>query len=240
MWQIKGYCSTDCGEENDDKDEEKAREAKARASAAAAIANAGDEDEEYYDYYDEEEEGAEGQEVPDLMVVGTGIAVSSSQEETKENVADPASTIAREREELKVPEEERKAIEQMSDIEKNIIAKQDKAAEVKKAEKSEADKDFSWWQHDDGQTYFCVSTKDQYEFKPGQQIFTSYGRRSNKFLLTFYGFCIADNRHDSVVMRIRRSIDSDSRLTVDGIVQMLVLSNEEIESGSHREIELEK
>ena len=41
-------------------------------------------------------------------------------------------------------------------------------------------------------------------------------------------------------MRIRRSIDSDARLTAEGIVQQLVLSNEEIELGARREIELER
>jgi len=90
----------------------------------------------------------------------------------------------------------------MSDIERSIIAKQDSAMAVKKKEESK--KDFSWWSYDDPRTYFCVSTSSKYAFKPGQQIFTSYGRRSNKFLLTFYGFCIPNNRHDSVIMRIRR------------------------------------
>ena len=41
-------------------------------------------------------------------------------------------------------------------------------------------------------------------------------------------------------MRIRRSINSDSRLTTEGIVEQLVLTNEEIETGYRREIELEK
>ena len=112
-----------------------------------------------------------------------------------------------------MPMEERKIIEQMSEIEKAIIKKVDTEAEQKKVEKS-----FSWWHFDDPSTYFCVSTKSKYSFKPGQQIFTSYGRRSNRFLLTFYGFCIEDNRHDSVIMRIRRQINSDSRLTLDGII----------------------
>ena len=38
-----------------------------------------------------------------------------------------------------MPEEERKMIEQMSDIERNIIAKQDKEAKAKKAEKEKQD-----------------------------------------------------------------------------------------------------
>ena len=58
--------------------------------------------------------------------------------------------------------------------------------------------------------------------------------------MTFYGFCITDNRHDSVVMRIRRKLNSGNRLTMDGIVEQLVLSPEEIESGCRKEIELEK
>ena len=41
-------------------------------------------------------------------------------------------------------------------------------------------------------------------------------------------------------MRIRRSIDSDARLTAEGIVQQLVLTNQEIEEGARREIELER
>ena len=41
-------------------------------------------------------------------------------------------------------------------------------------------------------------------------------------------------------MRIRRSIDSDARLTPEGIVQQLVLTNQEIEEGARREIELER
>ena len=114
------------------------------------------------------------------MVVGTGIgagaaasqdgaastttASSAAAGATEESKVDPAVLMAREREELKVPEEERKMMGQVSDIEKKILAKQDKEA---KAKKEEAEKDYSWWRFDDPQTYFCVSTKDQYAFKAG-------------------------------------------------------------------------
>ena len=139
---------------------------------------------------------------------------------------------------MKMPEMERKLNEQMSEIEKNIVAK----ADAKLAEKIEEEKtpDYNWWHYNDDKTYFCVSTQSQYTFKPGQQIFTSYGRRSNKFLMTFYGFCITDNRHDSVVMRIRRKLDATNRLTMDGIVEQLVMSPADIEAGSRRQIELER
>ena len=136
IWQIKGYCSTDCGEENDEQDE---KDGKKQPEAEE------EGDEEYYEYYDEEEEG-EGAEAPDLMVVGTGITAGAQEEEKK---LDAAQVIAKEKESLKVPEEERKMAEQMSDIEKKIIAKQDKEAKAKQAEKEEKDKDFSWWKFDD-------------------------------------------------------------------------------------------
>ena len=72
IWQQRGYCSTDCAEENDDEDPGK----KKTAAEAAA------EEDEYDEYYDEEEED-------------------------EESKADPTSAIEKEKEELKVPEEER-------------------------------------------------------------------------------------------------------------------------------------
>ena len=129
IWQQKGYCSTDCGEDNDDN----AADKKAAGGdsgvpqlvAADATGDGGDEDEEY-EYYDEEEDEAE---------------------ESKADPSDPQQVIEREREERKVPEEERKLIAQMSDIERSIVAKQEKAAREKKA--ASKVKDFSWWRYDD-------------------------------------------------------------------------------------------
>ena len=56
-------------------------------------------------------------------------------------------------------------------------------------------------------------------------------------MLTFYGFCIDDNKHDSVVMRIYRKLPSDARLSVEGIVEALVLSPEQVVEGYRKEIE---
>ena len=99
------------------------------------------------------------------MVVGTGIgagaaasqdgaastttASSAAAGATEESKVDPAALVAREREELKVPEEERKMMGQVSDIEKKILAKQDKEEADKKAAKETAEKDYSWWRFDD-------------------------------------------------------------------------------------------
>lgn len=208
VWQQYDYYSTDCMEENEDH-EDKKKNKKAEEEEDDY------EDDEYY-YYDEED----------------------GDEETKDDTSDPASSIAKEKEDMKLPEIERQLIAQMSAIERDIVKKHEGKAAQKKVEDTKPD--YSWWHYDDPNTYFCVSTHKNYKFNPGDQIFTSYGRRSNKFLLTFYGFCIANNRHDSVVMRIRRKISPDSRLTIDSIVQQLIITPEEIESGSRREIELNR
>lgn len=36
----------------------------------------------------------------------------------------------------------------------------------------------------------------------GEQIFNSYGRRSNRFLLLWYGFTFPGNKYDSVAFRL--------------------------------------
>lgn len=49
-------------------------------------------------------------------------------------------------------------------------------------------------------TYFIISS-DKY-IKKGEEIFNSYGRRSNKFLLIWYGFTHFNNKYDSVQFRL--------------------------------------
>jgi len=143
IWQQKGYYSTDCGEENDEREERK--KGKEAGDAAGGEEEDDDDEDEYY-YYDEEDED----------------------EETKKEGAaeiDPLKVIEKEKEELKMPEVERKLVEQMSDIEKELIAKQDKKLAAKREEKKKPD--YSWWHYDDPSTYFCISTQSHYTFKEG-------------------------------------------------------------------------
>lgn len=67
-----------------------------------------------------------------------------------------------------------------SELEKKIMQKNDK--ESKKKNKY-ADEEFKWWNYDDKETYFVLTTKRKSTYKKGEQIFNCYGRRSNKFLL---------------------------------------------------------
>lgn len=52
---------------------------------------------------------------------------------------------------------------------------------------------------DDADSFFIVTTNTF--IKKGEQIFNSYGRRSNRFLLVWYGFTHFNNKYDSIIFR---------------------------------------
>ena len=62
--------------------------------------------------------------------------------------------------------EEKKYMEQMSDIEKNILEKNDYFDKRKKTKYT--DEDFKWWKYDDRDTYFSVATKRKNVYKKGE------------------------------------------------------------------------
>ena len=66
----------------------------------------------------------------------------------------------------KIPKEERAMMEEMSEIEKSIIAKREKEVIEKKKEDKIKSKD--WWTYDDPNIYFTVSTQSRYSFEPGE------------------------------------------------------------------------
>ncbi|KAL4510604.1 hypothetical protein ABPG72_004758 [Tetrahymena utriculariae] len=62
------------------------------------------------------------------------------------------------------------------------------------------DTEFKWYQSQTENTYFAVTTEQAY--KKGEQIFLCYGRRTNKFLLQWYGFAFQNNLFDSFGFRM--------------------------------------
>ena len=66
----------------------------------------------------------------------------------------------------------------------------------------EEDESFKWWQYDDAQNYFVLATKYKADYKPGEQVYNCYGRRSNRFLFTNYGFVLRHNKYNSLSFRI--------------------------------------
>ena len=50
------------------------------------------------------------------------------------------------------------------------------------------------------------------DFNPGDQLFMSYGNRSNQFLLQHYGFVFEDNGYDSYSFNVRMDLKTDQKL----------------------------
>lgn len=53
---------------------------------------------------------------------------------------------------------------------------------------------------DEKNSYFIVAAHRN--LKVGEEVFNSYGRRSNRFLLIWYGFTHFNNKYDSVCFRL--------------------------------------
>ena len=64
--------------------------------------------------------------------------------------------------------------------------------------------DYSWWRgvEDDRGVYFAMGTKFSSHYRKGDQLFNCYGRRTNRFLLVNYGFCLRQNKYNSLGFKV--------------------------------------
>lgn len=74
--------------------------------------------------------------------------------------------------------------------------------EYNSSEEEDDEENFAWYNHTDDQTYFVLCTKHKNVYNPGQQVFHCYGRRTNRFLLLNYGFCLNNNKYNSLSFRV--------------------------------------
>lgn len=50
--------------------------------------------------------------------------------------------------------------------------------------------------------YYCMSSRNKTYYKKGDQLFNCYGRRTNRFLLINYGFCLRNNKYNSLGFKV--------------------------------------
>eukprot|EP01017_Pseudomicrothorax_dubius_P051575 TRINITY_DN9960_c0_g1_i3.p1 TRINITY_DN9960_c0_g1~~TRINITY_DN9960_c0_g1_i3.p1 ORF type:complete len:524 (-),score=127.06 TRINITY_DN9960_c0_g1_i3:45-1616(-) len=67
-------------------------------------------------------------------------------------------------------------------------------------DEEEDDEKFPWYNTLDDQIYFLVATHADQKVEKNQQLFYFYGSRTNKYLLSWYGFCYSNNRYDSCLL----------------------------------------
>ena len=74
--------------------------------------------------------------------------------------------------------------------------------EYNSSEEEDDEENFAWYKDDDKDTYFVLCTKYKNVYGPNQQVFHCYGRRTNRFLLLNYGFCLNNNKYNSLSFRV--------------------------------------
>jgi len=77
---------------------------------------------------------------------------------------------------------------------------------------SELAENYSWFNIKDPDTYFCLATKHKNIIEAGHQVFHCYGRRTNRYLLQGYGFCLENNKYNSLSFRVWLDFNDKSKV----------------------------
>ena len=85
--------------------------------------------------------------------------------------------------------------------------KQRKRLEMLNADNQEDDyydmnEDFTWWNHFDENVYYAMGAKFKTYYRKGDQLFNCYGLRTNRFLMLNYGFCLRNNKYNSLGFKV--------------------------------------
>lgn len=62
--------------------------------------------------------------------------------------------------------------------------------------------DHAWYSWDLTEAFFILRTSEKTSFAKGKEIFFTYGKRSNAFLLQHYGFSLPFNVYDSLKIKV--------------------------------------
>ena len=89
------------------------------------------------------------------------------------------------------------------------------------------DEDFAWYTYEmRDKTYFAFVNCERRPIKKGDQAYYCYGKRSNAFLLLNYGFCIPDNKYDSLIVRVKLNVEVKDHDLTDYSVIIPALESE--------------
>lgn len=66
----------------------------------------------------------------------------------------------------------------------------DSITEFQSSEEENEEENYAWFNDKDPANYFCLCTRTKNMIEKDQQVFVCYGRRTNRYLLCAYGFCL--------------------------------------------------
>lgn len=77
---------------------------------------------------------------------------------------------------------------------------------------------FIWYKGPaDPDNYFTMSTRSNDSFEKDQQILCCYGRRSNTYLMAVYGFCLKNNKYNSLRFKVWVDFTQDEKARLEAI-----------------------
>jgi hypothetical protein len=68
-----------------------------------------------------------------------------------------------------------------------------------------------WFNPDDEDVYFSMNSRHRSCYRHGDQLFNSYGLRTNRFLILNYGFAIRQNKYNSLGFKVFVNYTSDDK-----------------------------
>lgn len=66
------------------------------------------------------------------------------------------------------------------------------------SDEDDEEENFAWYNINDADTYFVLTTMTKQVYKKDDQVFHCYGRRTNQYLLRNYGFALRSNKYNSL------------------------------------------
>ena len=129
-----------------------------------------------------------------------------NQENTEENsVKDTESTAINSTkcEEIDQANNEKKCVIKKASPEKN--GKTNLDTKDLSSDESDSQEKFPWYCTTDEDVYYILANNDNMQIKKNDQLFISYGKRNNRYLLCWYGFSLKYNVFDSLGFRINMS-----------------------------------
>lgn len=87
--------------------------------------------------------------------------------------------------------------------------------------------DFPWYDHQDKDNYFVIANNTNKVLPKGSELTIYYGPKSNKYLMTWYGFAYIDNPDDFYTLEFIKDPELRNKLDLpQGILQKYIKSKE--------------
>ena len=64
---------------------------------------------------------------------------------------------------------------------------------------------------EDPSNYFAMMTRENDYYEKDTQVFCCYGRRSNTYLMSVYGFCLQNNKYNSLRFSVWMDFTQDEK-----------------------------